>query len=90
MGSQAAAAGRKQPGPIRENEVMYQRLRVGQRVRVTGRNHLYGYRVGDKGEVLRAFMGSATGDIYYSVVMDKDKLTITGAIFTEDEIEPDV
>ena len=66
------------------------RLRVGQRVRVTGRNRLYGYRVGDKGKVLRAFIGSATGDIYYSVLMDKDKLTITGAIFTEDEIEPDV
>jgi hypothetical protein len=64
-------------------------LKPGDRVRVTVRNRSHGYQPGDKETVLRAFVGSANGNVFYSVVMDKDKLTITGAIFTEDEIEPD-
>jgi hypothetical protein len=64
-------------------------LKAGQRVRVTARNRMAGYQPGDKGTVLRASVSAATGERYYSVVMDKDGPDATGAVFTEGEIEPD-
>ena len=69
---------------------MSRELQRGQRVRVTARNRLAGYQPGDKGTVLRMSTATLNGEHYYSVAMDKDDLIITGAVFKEGEIEPDV
>ena len=64
-------------------------LKVGDRVRVTTRNRMAGYRPGDRGTVLRVTETAATGERYYSVAMDRDAVTITGVLFAEEEIEAD-
>jgi hypothetical protein len=69
---------------------MSDELKPGQRVRVTVRNRMAGYQPGDKGTVLRSSASDTTGERYYSVAMDKDDPTASGAVFTESEIEPDV
>ena len=69
---------------------MSRELQRGQRVRVTVRNRLAGYQPGDKGTVLRVSTSTLNGEHSYSVAMDKDDLIITGAVFKEGEIEPDV
>jgi hypothetical protein len=65
-------------------------LQPGDRIRVTIRNRMAGYQPGDKGTVLRVATSATTGERYYTVAMDKDNLTMSGAVFTEDEIEADV
>jgi hypothetical protein len=65
-------------------------LKVGDRVRVTGRNRLAYFQPGDKGTVLRFSESAVTGERYYVVAMDIDDPTASGALFYESEIEPDV
>jgi hypothetical protein len=65
-------------------------LKAGDRVRVKESDHMHGYQAGDKGTVFQGPMYSADGSRCYHVAMDKDSLTQTTPIFTEDEIEPDV
>jgi hypothetical protein len=65
-------------------------LKPGDRVRVTLHNRLAGYQPGDKGTVVRLSVSAATGERYYTVAMDKDDPTASGAVFTEGEIEADV
>jgi hypothetical protein len=68
---------------------LYGDLKAGQRVRVTSRSRIAGYQPGDKGTVLRASVSAATGERYYSVVMDRDSPDATGVVFAEEEIEAD-
>jgi hypothetical protein len=45
-------------------------LQIGDRVRVTGRNGIAGYRPGDRGTVVRGpSTATITGDRYYTVIM---------------------
>ena len=66
-------------------------LKIGDRVRVTERCRVRGYRPGDKGTVLEGpavYAGSS--DRSYVVAMDKDGPGSTSAVFGPAEIEPDV
>jgi hypothetical protein len=65
---------------------MSRTLRVGDRVRVTDRDLIYGYQPGDKGTVVR-ITASADGRRRYLVAMDKGQLDATGMLFTDGEIE---
>ncbi len=65
-------------------------FKPGDRVRVTIRNRMAGYRPGHKGTVLQASSVGMTGERYYTVAMDKDDPTHSGAVFAEDEIEADL
>ena len=65
-------------------------LQISDRVRVTLRNRLAGYQPGDRGTVLRASVSASTGERYYTVAMDKDDPTASGAVVAEGEIEADV
>ena len=65
-------------------------LKPGDRVRVTLHNRLAGYQPGDKGTVVRLSVSAATGERYYTVAMDKDDPTASGAVVAEGEIEADV
>jgi hypothetical protein len=67
---------------------MSRQLKPGQRVRVTVRNRLARYQPGDTGTVLRSSV-AVTGERHYTVAMDIDDPATGGAIFAEDEIEPD-
>jgi hypothetical protein len=62
-------------------------LNAGARVRVTGRNHMAGYQLGDTGTVLRVSTLVTTGAPCYTVSMDKDGPAAGCAVFTEGEIE---
>jgi hypothetical protein len=64
-------------------------LKAGDRVRVTVRNRMHGYQPGDKAEVLREITAGPSGACYYVVAMDKDGLSQSGVVFSDDEIEPD-
>jgi hypothetical protein len=64
-------------------------LKPGDRVRVTNRNRMHGYQPGDKGTVLRELTAGPSGAYYYVVAMDKDDLSKSGVVFSDDEIEPD-
>jgi hypothetical protein len=69
---------------------MSAKLTVGNRVRVTVRNRMHGYRTGDKGIVLWGpSLPDAAGERYYLVVMEKDA-NGNAVVFNADEIEPDV
>jgi hypothetical protein len=66
-------------------------LKIGDRVRVTRRRGRHGYRLGDKGTVLRGPLTAIpAGQASYLVALDRDQPVRGGAIFAEDEIEPDV
>jgi hypothetical protein len=65
-------------------------LKRGDRVRVTARNCVVGYRPGDTGEIVRLVLGDRTGEIGYAVQMDKNPLKTPPTVFFGDEIEPDV
>ena len=60
----------------------------GDRVRVTERNRVEGYRPGDKGTVYRIEVASRC--TLYHVTMDKDGAQAAPVLFTADEIEPDL
>jgi hypothetical protein len=62
---------------------------VGTRVRLTARNRMHGYQPGDKGTIVREVISAPRGTLYYLVAMDKDGLTKTGSVFTDEEIERD-
>jgi hypothetical protein len=64
-------------------------LKPGDCVRVTTRNRMHGYKPGDKGVVLREIIAGPSGAFYYVVAMDKDTLSTSGVVFSDDEIEPD-
>ncbi len=69
---------------------MSAKLTIGNRVRVTARNRMHGYRAGDKGIVLWGpSLPDAAGELYYLVVMEKDA-NGNAVVFNADEIEPDV
>ena len=69
---------------------MSREMKAGDRVRVTVRKRLGSYQPGDKGTVLRSSLSATAGERYYTVAMDKDDPTASGAILSEGEIEPDV
>ena len=78
-------------GPAQEMPpVVCSDLKRGDRVRVTGRNRMYGYQPGDKGTVLRDVVTGPSGTCYFVVAMDKDQPDASGIVFADDEIEPDV
>ena len=64
------------------------KLKPGDRVRVTTRCRLSGYRPGDKGTVLEGPPAGAA-DPSYVVAMDKDGPGSTTTVFGADDIEPD-
>ena len=66
---------------------MGQSLKPGDRVHITSRNRMAGYQAGDRGTITRASTSAANGRHYYTVAMDKDDPTHTGAVFTEGEID---
>jgi hypothetical protein len=69
---------------------MSAKLTIGNRVRVTMRNRMHGYRTGDKGIVLWGpSLPDAAGELYYLVVMEKDA-NVNAVVFNADEIELDV
>jgi hypothetical protein len=68
---------------------MSRELRKGQRIRVTGRNRLPDYDPGDRGTVSATYALPTTIERFYVVAMDKDHPAHSGAVFAEDEIEPD-
>ncbi len=69
---------------------MSDQLKPGDRVRVTDRNRVQGYAVGDKGMVQAVASIPAIGDqLHYQVTMDSDG-GVTRAVFTAEEIELDV
>jgi hypothetical protein len=68
---------------------MSRELSKGQRVRVTDKNRIPGYDPGDRGTLAAAYSVSATGERHYVVAMDKDHPAHSGAVFAEDEIEPE-
>ena len=68
---------------------MEREFKLGDCVRVTGRNRMHGYQPGDKGMVLRRVVTGPSGACYYVVVMDKDDGSKSGVVFSDDEIEPD-
>jgi hypothetical protein len=66
-------------------------LKPGDRVRVTEGSRVAGYLPGDKGTILYAFKPeTGDGECFYSVAMDKDEPALSGPVFAEVEIEPDV
>jgi hypothetical protein len=67
---------------------MNRMLKVGDRVRVTDRELIYGYQPGDKGTVVR-ITSSADGRRRYLVAMDKGRPEATAMLFVEGEIEAD-
>jgi hypothetical protein len=69
---------------------MSEAFKPGDRVRLRIGNHPHGYRRGDQGTVLRVATRAVTGEPYYLVAMDKDGPGTSGAVFAEEEIEPDV
>jgi hypothetical protein len=69
---------------------MSRELKPGQRVRVTVRNRVARYQPGDTGTVLRSSVLATTGQRYFTVAMDIDDPTASGAVFSDDEIEADV
>jgi hypothetical protein len=64
-------------------------LKPGDRIRVTVRNRMHGYKPSDKGVVLREIIAGPSGAFYYVVAMDKDAPSKSGVVFSDDEIEPD-
>ncbi len=68
---------------------MPDRLRPGDRVRVTGRVRMAGYRPGDTGTVTSGPHTYPSGAVYYHVTMDVQAL-VPAIVFLSDEIEPDV
>jgi hypothetical protein len=69
---------------------MSDQLKPGDRVRVTDRNRVQGYGVGDKGMVQAVASIPAIGDqLHYQVTMDRDG-GVTRAVFTAEEIELDM
>lgn len=69
---------------------MSDQLKPGDRVRVTDRNCVQGYAVGDKGMVQAVANIPAIGDqLHYQVAMDRDG-GVSRAHFTAEEIELDV
>jgi hypothetical protein len=63
-------------------------LKVGDRVRIKVGVQVPRYPAGEKGTVWRGPMTSAAGTVYYLLRMDRDGGL--DAIFTTNEIEPDV
>ncbi len=77
-------------GPAREMpSVVRSRLKKGDRVRVTGRNRMYGYQPGDKGTIVREAIRAPSGTRYYLVAMEKDNPAHAGVVFNSEEIEAD-
>jgi len=77
-------------GPAQEMPpVVCSDLKRGDRVRVTGRNRMYGYQPGDKGTIVREAVRAPSGTRYYLVAMDEDNPAHAGVVFAEREIEPD-
>ena len=68
---------------------MSREMKVGDRVRVRTWTGMPEYFLGDRGTVLRYPEIFETGEPCYLVAMDKDAGKGT-ALFTADEIEPDV
>jgi hypothetical protein len=68
---------------------MSRTLNAGDRVRVTVRNRVPGFKPGDKGTILSGPRSPDGDPPYYIVVMDRDGLQRTGVVFAADEIEPD-
>jgi len=68
---------------------MNREMKVGDRVRVRTWTGMPEYFLGDRGTVLRYPEIYETGGFCYLVAMDKDGGKGT-ALFTADEIEPDV
>ena len=64
-------------------------LKKGNRVRVTGRNRMYGYQPGDEGTIVREAVRALSDTRYYLVAMDKDNHAHTGVVFNAEEIEAD-
>jgi hypothetical protein len=78
-------------GPAQEmSPVVCSDLKKGDRVRVTGRNRMYGYRPGDKGTIVSEAVRAPSGTRYYLVAMVKDNHAHAGVVFNADEIEADV
>ena len=65
-----------------------QKLMVGDRVRVTPENRTPGFRPGDKGTVFGVY--TIPDGACYRVAIDRNGPSARTAIFSEDEIEPDV
>ena len=77
-------------GPAQEMPpVVCSDLKRGDRVRVTGRNRMYGYQPGDKGTIVREAFRAPSGTRYYLVAMDKDTPAHAGVVFNAEEIEAD-
>ena len=77
-------------GPAQETPpVVCSDLKKGDRVRVTGRNRMYGYQPGDKGTIVREAVRASSVTRYYLVAMDKDNLANAGVVFNAEEIEED-
>ena len=68
---------------------MEREFKLGDCVRVTGRNRMHGYQPGDKGMVLRRVATGPSGACYYVVAMNKDEGSNSGVVFSDDEIEAD-
>ena len=67
---------------------MSQEWKPGDRVRVTSRNQVRGYRPGDRGTVTQGPTTPTNGEPFYRVLMDKDSTTST-VVFTAGEVEAD-
>jgi hypothetical protein len=68
----------------------HNKLKPGDRVRVTPRTTVPGNRPGDKGTVLVGPIMRGGGRPYYIVAMDDGGHATTNTIFSAEEIEPDV
>jgi hypothetical protein len=64
-------------------------LTKGDRVRVTGRNRMYGYQPGDKGTIVCEAVRAPGNTRYYLVAMEKDNPAHAGVVFNAEEIEAD-
>jgi hypothetical protein len=81
-GCRGEAGAKERPG----NEV--KPLKIGDRVRIKAGRRIPCYQSGDRGTVWRGPVTSAAGTAYYLLTMDRDGGR--NAIFTTNEIEPDV
>jgi hypothetical protein len=81
-GLQGPGAGEERPG----KEV--KPLKIGDRVRIKAGRRIPRYQSRDRGTVWRGPVTSADGTAYYLLTMDRDGGR--NAIFTTNEIEPDV
>jgi hypothetical protein len=65
-----------------------QKLMVGERVRVTPENRTPGVHAGDKGTVFGVY--PIPEGVCYRVAIDRNGPSARTALFSEEEIEPDV